>query len=115
MGTSGSKGESMTVVVEAGAEDTGSDSYRQSDKEGGGVRSARALPVQLPLFGNHSHAPAHSSHVSHVPHVSHPCPLSHLGPITEIPSALARVPTPLPASLISLFPLKTYLIPCFAE
>ena len=79
------------------------------------VRSARALPVQLPFFGNHSHAPAHSSHVSHVPHASRPCPLSHLGPITGIPSALARVPTPLPASLISLFPLKTYLVPCFAE
>ena len=40
------------------------------------VRSACALPVQLPLFGNHSHAPAHSSHVSHVPHASHPCPQS---------------------------------------
>ena len=32
----GSKGESMTTAAEAGAEDTGSDGYRRSDKEGGG-------------------------------------------------------------------------------
>ena len=31
----GSKGESMTTLAEAGAEDTGSDGYRRSDKEGG--------------------------------------------------------------------------------
>ena len=34
--TSDSKGELMMVLVEAGAEDTGSDGYRRSDKEGGG-------------------------------------------------------------------------------
>jgi hypothetical protein len=33
-GTSGSKGESMTTAAEAGAEGTGSDGYRGSDKEG---------------------------------------------------------------------------------
>ena len=32
----GSKGESMPAAAEAGAEDTGSDGYRRSDKEGGG-------------------------------------------------------------------------------
>ena len=31
-----SKGESLTTAVEAGAEDTGSDGSRRSDKEGGG-------------------------------------------------------------------------------
>ena len=36
MGTGGSKGESLTATVETGAEDTGSDGYRRSDKEGSG-------------------------------------------------------------------------------
>ena len=35
-GTSGPKGELMTTAAEVGMEDTSSDGYRQSDKEGGG-------------------------------------------------------------------------------
>ena len=38
---SGPKGESMTTAVEAGAEDTSSDGYRRSDKEGGGKEGVR--------------------------------------------------------------------------
>ena len=34
--TSGSKGEPMMAAAEVSAEDTGSDGYRRSDKEGGG-------------------------------------------------------------------------------
>jgi hypothetical protein len=36
--TGGVKGQPLMVAVEVGAEDTGSDSYRQSDKEGGGKK-----------------------------------------------------------------------------
>ena len=77
--------------------------------------AARAAPP----FGI-TRTPPHSlvSRVSRASRVSHPCSpcsLSHLGPIPAKPSALARVPTPPPASLISLFPFKTHLVPCFAE
>ena len=54
------------------------------------------------------------SRVSRAPRVSHPCsllPLSHLGLIAATPSAPARVPTPPPASLISLFPLRLTTFP----
>ena len=34
--TGGSKGESLVTTVEAGTEDTGSNGYQRSDKEGGG-------------------------------------------------------------------------------
>ena len=34
--TGGPKGEPVTMAAEVGAEDTGSDGYRRSDKEGGG-------------------------------------------------------------------------------
>ena len=83
-----------------------------------GVRSARAPPVQLPFLVSLARPRSLISRVSRAPRVSHPRslpPLSHLGSIAATPSALARVPTPPPASLISLFPLKTYLVPCFAE
>ena len=36
MRASGSKGQPMTSVAEAGAEDTSSDGYGRSDKAGGG-------------------------------------------------------------------------------
>ena len=83
-----------------------------------GVRSACAPPVQLPFLVSLARPRSLISRVSRAPRVSHPRslpPLSHLGPIAATPSALARVPTPPPASLISLFPLKTHLVPCFAE
>ena len=40
-GSNSSKGESMTMVAEAGAEDTGSDDYRRSDKEGVWIQLGR--------------------------------------------------------------------------
>ena len=79
------------------------------------VRSARALPVQLlPFLVSLARPRSLVSRVSRAPRVSHPCsllPLSHLGPTTATPSALAHVPTPPPASLISLFPLRLTSFP----
>ena len=82
------------------------------------VRSARALPVQLPFLVSLARPRSLVSRVSRAPRVSHPCsllPLSHLGPITVIPSALARVPTPPLASLVFFVFFETHFVPCFTE